>query len=179
MPTRTVSPEEVRELRNDLGLTQKQLADALGVDRQTVLRWENPGGKPRPTGTAEAVLSALIAGPMSADEVRALPPGPLRSGYEVHRLLEARCGGDDRSNLLVSFLATIVLLDETTDGAPTLGKRLDAVLGSALRQMSPMYAGEGSAPTADVEWALAVLLLTRQTLAKMRHDASTKSPTQD
>jgi DNA-binding XRE family transcriptional regulator len=44
--------EEVNSLaqmREQLGLTQKQVADALGVDPRTVLNWENGHHEPRLT----------------------------------------------------------------------------------------------------------------------------------
>lgn len=47
---------DVRRLREKLGLTQVQLADALGVDQGTVSKWEN-GGKPR--GPAAILLKNL------------------------------------------------------------------------------------------------------------------------
>ena len=36
----TMFAERLRELRLEKGLTQLQLAEALGVDRTTVLKWE-------------------------------------------------------------------------------------------------------------------------------------------
>ncbi|MFO0651923.1 MAG: helix-turn-helix transcriptional regulator [Polyangiales bacterium] len=35
-----MSPEEIRSLRKDLSLTQRQLADALKIDADTVRAWE-------------------------------------------------------------------------------------------------------------------------------------------
>ncbi len=35
-----MSPEEIRSLRKDLGLTQRQLADALKIDVDVVRTWE-------------------------------------------------------------------------------------------------------------------------------------------
>ncbi len=32
--------KEIKELRKSKSLTQQQLADKLGVDRRTVIRWE-------------------------------------------------------------------------------------------------------------------------------------------
>lgn len=50
---------DVRSLRNSLGLTQAQLADAVGVDQSTVSNWEN-GITPR--GPAKKLLQSLSAG---------------------------------------------------------------------------------------------------------------------
>jgi DNA-binding transcriptional regulator YiaG len=49
---------DVRALREKLGLTQVQLAVALGVDQGTVSKWEN-GGKPR--GPATILLQNLAS----------------------------------------------------------------------------------------------------------------------
>jgi DNA-binding transcriptional regulator YiaG len=35
-----MTPAEVKTCRNELGLTQAQLADRLGITRNTVARWE-------------------------------------------------------------------------------------------------------------------------------------------
>jgi transcriptional regulator with XRE-family HTH domain len=35
-----MTPEQLKQRRRALGMTQRQIADALGVDRQTVSRWE-------------------------------------------------------------------------------------------------------------------------------------------
>ncbi len=43
-------PEQVKEVRRQLGLSQEELAQALGVSFATVNRWEN--GKTRPSKLA-------------------------------------------------------------------------------------------------------------------------------
>lgn len=40
-------PESARALRSDAGLTQAQMASALGVDRATISRWESGSVRPR------------------------------------------------------------------------------------------------------------------------------------
>ena len=40
--------EHIRKRRLDLGLTQKELASALGVDQWTVINWEVRGRTPAP-----------------------------------------------------------------------------------------------------------------------------------
>ena len=37
--------ENLRNIRKHKGITQKQLADKLGVQRQTIVEWENDDGK--------------------------------------------------------------------------------------------------------------------------------------
>ncbi len=45
--------EKLKAARNGAGLTQEQVAEALGVSRQAVSKWEN--------GTAEPSTSNLLA----------------------------------------------------------------------------------------------------------------------
>ncbi len=47
--TMVMTAEKIRRLRKDLGLTQEQLAHAIGVTLQTVNRWENGHTKPHRT----------------------------------------------------------------------------------------------------------------------------------
>lgn len=47
-------PETVREVRRQLGLSQEELAHALGVSFATVNRWEN--GKTVPSKLAQATF---------------------------------------------------------------------------------------------------------------------------
>lgn len=43
---RDLRPEEIRELREQLGLTQEQLANWLGVSWVSISRWERNQGRP-------------------------------------------------------------------------------------------------------------------------------------
>lgn len=52
-----LSGPEIRFLRLEMGLAQKRLADALGVDEQTVSLWER--GRRRPSVAAERMLRLL------------------------------------------------------------------------------------------------------------------------
>lgn len=52
-----MTPAEIRELRQQLGYTQAQLATACGVTPRAVRWWE--AGKRTPTGSAQVVLSIL------------------------------------------------------------------------------------------------------------------------
>lgn len=38
---------KIRRLRNDLGLTQQELADILGISQKAVAKWECGKGMPR------------------------------------------------------------------------------------------------------------------------------------
>lgn len=48
---------DVKAIRLDLGLTQAQLAEAVGVDQSTISNWEN-GQTPR--GPARRLLASLV-----------------------------------------------------------------------------------------------------------------------
>ena len=52
-----LSGPEIRFLRTEIGLSQKRLADTLGVDEQTVSLWER--SKRRPAVAAERMLRLL------------------------------------------------------------------------------------------------------------------------
>jgi len=61
--TMTVAPlpdyqgKEIKEIRNELGLTQSIFAYVLGVSKKTVEAWES--GKNHPAGPAQRMLSIL------------------------------------------------------------------------------------------------------------------------
>jgi len=43
----TMSPKQIRQIREVLGLTQQQLADFIGASQVAVARWETGVHKPR------------------------------------------------------------------------------------------------------------------------------------
>lgn len=51
---------DIKAIRDRLGLTQAQLAQAVGVDQGTVSKWEN--GAP-PSGPARILLQKLVSRP--------------------------------------------------------------------------------------------------------------------
>jgi|FLYL01.1.fsa_nt_gi transcriptional regulator with XRE-family HTH domain len=55
-----ISPEQIKELRKSLGMSQQEFAQTLGVGVATVSRWET--GEAKPTGTAAVVIGAVAAG---------------------------------------------------------------------------------------------------------------------
>ncbi|WP_430439060.1 helix-turn-helix domain-containing protein [Shinella sp.] len=48
---------DIKGLRAELGVTQSQLADALGLDQSTISNWENGHQKPR--GPARKLLASI------------------------------------------------------------------------------------------------------------------------
>jgi DNA-binding transcriptional regulator YiaG len=56
-----VKPREFRDLRKQLGLTQVQLGDALGVRANTIARWER--GELRIAEPAARLLKVLASTP--------------------------------------------------------------------------------------------------------------------
>lgn len=48
---------EIKELRNKLKMTQQELADAIGIDRVAIVRWET--NQKRPGRLAEKQLARL------------------------------------------------------------------------------------------------------------------------
>ena len=53
-----MTAKEIIELRKLLKMTQQELADAIGVDRVTVARWE--GQSARPSRLAKQQLQRLV-----------------------------------------------------------------------------------------------------------------------
>lgn len=53
-----IQPEDLRAARKQAGYTQRTLAEALGVDRQTVYRWER--GMHPVTGPALTLLRLVL-----------------------------------------------------------------------------------------------------------------------
>lgn len=57
---RQTGRETIRELREEIGLSQQQLSQLLGVNTSTICRWESPGPTGRnPPMTAVAIISLL------------------------------------------------------------------------------------------------------------------------
>lgn len=69
--------ERVRRLRVRLGLTQRELANELGVRQQTVSEWETGAYQPR---GASARLLRLVAERAGLDTYDAGPPQPGDAG---------------------------------------------------------------------------------------------------
>jgi DNA-binding transcriptional regulator YiaG len=68
----------VRHLRARLGLTQRELAEELGVRQQTVSEWETGAYQPRGASARLLRLVAERAGLDAYDAGRPGPQGPAR-----------------------------------------------------------------------------------------------------
>lgn len=73
--TQTMSPEEIRSLRKDLGMTQRQLADALKVDVEVARSWEKEESFP-----TKAHCDAM-------EKLRANPPPKVSKGATPMQVL--------------------------------------------------------------------------------------------
>jgi len=52
-----MSPEEIRKLREDMGVTQREFAEVLGATQAAVSQWES--GVKRPDRRSHAILQGL------------------------------------------------------------------------------------------------------------------------
>lgn len=86
---KTLSPKEVRFLRNTLDLTQAELAARLGNTSQSVARWEK--GECQMPGAAEKLLRAIfLVSVMTSAELGSLKN--LLSGTNLDQRDETRTG---------------------------------------------------------------------------------------
>lgn len=72
-----LTPEGIRELRQERGLTQTQLANLVGVTKRTILRWEKGTTKPSvPAGSGFGAMRVLHRLYAALVPDRVLSPGP-------------------------------------------------------------------------------------------------------
>ena len=64
-------PEEIKQIRKSLGVTQGRLAEIMGVHKVSVSRWEN--GKADPSPMAVKFLRILQRVPMLIEPVEEHP----------------------------------------------------------------------------------------------------------
>lgn len=64
----SMKPTEIKSLRERFGFTQKQLAEAVGVNRTAVTLWES--GHRNPSGSAEKMLAILLGMSVSSEKTR-------------------------------------------------------------------------------------------------------------
>jgi DNA-binding XRE family transcriptional regulator len=72
-----VTPDQIKQLRNELACTARELGEAIGVEQKTVLEWE--AGQRFPTKRhVQALLSLRDKGPSAVRRrTRGSAPGPL------------------------------------------------------------------------------------------------------
>ena len=90
MKREVLTPESIKRLRTERGLSQQHLATLLNVGVVSVSRWET--GQTKPIGTAEAVLATPVSGVTRQEDLA--PVGPLASGYAIHKLLKSHFEND-------------------------------------------------------------------------------------
>jgi putative zinc finger/helix-turn-helix YgiT family protein len=65
-----LQPEEIKELRSSLGMTQKQMCEMLQIGAKSYSRWET--GRERPTRSMNILLRALLDGKLDAGYLKSL-----------------------------------------------------------------------------------------------------------
>jgi len=68
-----LSPEEMKDLRTRLGLTQKQIAELLQIGAKSWSRWEN--GRERPSRSMNILIRALNDGKVDMNYLRSVSSG--------------------------------------------------------------------------------------------------------
>jgi DNA-binding transcriptional regulator YiaG len=61
-PLSPLTPRHIREIRQQLGLTQAQAAEKIGVARRTWMYWESPTRGQAPSPAAARLIRLLEAG---------------------------------------------------------------------------------------------------------------------
>jgi len=84
-----MTSDEVKQIRNDLKMSQEDFARALNVSYTTVNRWEN--GKAQPTGPVVQLLRAFQRASNKPDILEIIAQAALIGGtaYLLYKLLEA------------------------------------------------------------------------------------------
>lgn len=65
------SPQQIKEIRSRIGLTQTNLSIFLGVSSRTVESWEI--GKSKPLGSSRRLLQLISENPQLVHEIEKLP----------------------------------------------------------------------------------------------------------
>ena len=81
-----MSPEEIRDLRTKLDLTQKRISELLQIGEKSWTRWET--GRERPSRSLNVLLCALRDERIDEEYLEALRTGskpPLQSCFGSHR----------------------------------------------------------------------------------------------
>jgi len=163
--TPDLDPADIEAFRKARGLSQQELASMLGVGVATINRWEN--GKAEPTGTAAAVLRAVIAGAAAGSFPLGMAglaagaasfgglPGVLGGGYAVYRLLRETFGRRERLQEIREKLERSTTLLSRKGGSAT---DLDEKLQTLQARVAALLASP-SPTDAEVEEVAARLTL--------------------
>lgn len=86
--------------RKTVGLSQERLAEAMGVDRSTVARWERAETQPQPWHRPRLAAALRISVEQLADllappPARQLPPAPALADQTAHGAVRTAASGDD------------------------------------------------------------------------------------
>ena len=63
----TFTPQQIKELRKETGMTQKVFAACIGVSAKSMEAWE--GGRSRPDGAARRILGLMKSHPRFAEDM--------------------------------------------------------------------------------------------------------------
>lgn len=66
-PVRNMSPEEIKAIRETLGMSQRLFAELLGVSKKTVEAWE--AGRNKPKGPTIRILALIENDPALAQKM--------------------------------------------------------------------------------------------------------------
>ena len=122
-----MTPATFRAIRETIGLTQGDVAKALGVALRTVKRWEHPDWQEPPDDACEWLLGMLerhdAAVDAMVDEALALArehgPEAVSITYYREQSQYDACGRDDGPYGFVNSIAREVALDLAVEGIET------------------------------------------------------------
>ena len=122
-----MTPATFRAIRETIGLTQGDVAKALGVSLRTVKRWEHPDRQEPPEDAWEWLLGMLerhdAAVDAMVDEALALArehgPEAVSITYYREQSQYDACGRDDGPYGFVNSIAREVALDLAVEGIET------------------------------------------------------------
>lgn len=77
-----LTPDQIRELRGHLGLTQKEISELIQIGEKTWTRWET--GRERPSRSLNVLLNALLDGRIDTSYLRMLrKPGLSKATHDT------------------------------------------------------------------------------------------------
>jgi DNA-binding XRE family transcriptional regulator len=91
-------PDEIKDLRQRIGVTQKEMSNLLGIGEKTYTRWE--AGRGRPTQSSNKILVALWEGHITVESLRSMRQ-PAFPWFDLVRG-ECPCGSEHRSTSIAA-----------------------------------------------------------------------------